>query len=342
VSCSSGADSSNDADFGRYLYPICKDPMPMRFSNPDEASLHLEVITAKIFDFFDDLYIHTREILSRHRDLDAVNDDTQGLLIRASLRSLDLDSSLAEGVEDCHRNLDAWMLAFSGVSQTPSNRLSHISAQIFYFCVWIWSKTWLDTTSMLVDRFEPQFEYFTGLCEQYVELHLAKTPLRSGFSARGNGVGHERSDTPPAFSLGSGVVTCLVVIVEKCRTSSIRRRCIATLRKINLQGVFDTDYLVAYLSAVVEHEEQVAQLFNLDDDLKTDFGAHEIPEAARFLEVLMLPTYHCSDFDFYKAGWVSFIYVTNIGGGLRGELQVGERSVRVLRANTANAPALRP
>jgi hypothetical protein len=342
VSCSSGADSSNDADFGRYLYPICKDPMPMRFSNPDEASLHLEVITAKIFDFFDDLYIHTREILSRHRDLDAVNDDTQGLLIRASLRSVDLDSSLAEGVEDCHRNLDAWMLAFSGVSQTPSNRLSHISAQIFYFCVWIWSKTWLDTTSMLVDRFELQFEYFTGLCEQYVELHLAKTPLRSGFSARGNGVGHERSDTPPAFSLGSGVVTCLVVIVEKCRTSSIRRRCIATLRKINLQGVFDTDYLVAYLSAVVEHEEQVAQLFNLDDDLKTDFGAHEIPEAARFLEVLMLPTYHCSDFDFYKAGWVSFIYVTNIGGGLRGELQVGERSVRVLRANTANAPALRP
>jgi hypothetical protein len=314
--------------------------MPVKFSDPDEASLHLEVITAKIFDFFDDLYMHTREVISQHRDLDVVNHDTQDLLIRASLRSVVLDSSLAEGVENCHRNLEAWMVAFSGVSQTPSNRLSHISAQIFYFCVWIWSKTWLDTTSMLVDRFEPQFDYFTGLCERYVELHLAKTPLRSGFSARGHGVARERSDTPPAFSLGSGVVTCLVVIVEKCRTSSIRRRCIATLRKINLQGVFDTDYLVAYLSAVVEHEEQVAQLFDLDDDLKTDFGAHEIPEAARFLEVLMLPTYHCSDFDFYKAEQVSFIYVTNIGGGLGGELQVGEKTARVQRANTAKIPAL--
>jgi hypothetical protein len=314
--------------------------MPVRFSDPDEASLHLEVITAKIFDFFDDLYIHTREILSQHRDLDAVNDDIQDLLVRASLRSVDLDNSLTEGVEDCHQNLNDWMVAFSGVSQTHSNHLSHISAQIFYFCVWIWSKTWLDATSMLVDRFEPQFEYFTGLCEQYVELHLAKTPLCSGFSARGNGFGHERSDTPPAFSLGSGVVTCLVVIVERCRTSSIRRRCIATLRKINLQGVFDTDYLTAYLSAVVEHEEQVAQLFVLDDDLKTDFEAHEIPEAARFLEVLMLPTYHCSDFDFYKAEQVSFIYVTNIGGGLAGELQVGEKTARVQRADTAKIPAL--
>jgi hypothetical protein len=232
------------------------------------------------------------------------------------------------------------LVAFTGVSQTPSNRLSHISAQIFYFCVWIWSKTWLDATATLVDRFEPQFEYFIRLCEQYVESHLAKTPLRSGLSARGNGLGHERSDTPPAFSLGSGVVTCLVVIVEKCRNSSIRRRCIATLRKINLQGVFDTDYLVAYLAAIVEHEEQVAQLFILDDDLKTDFGAHEIPEAARFLEVLMLPSYYCSDFDFYKAEQVSFIYVTKIVGGLGGELQVGEKSARVLRANTAKIPAL--
>jgi hypothetical protein len=314
--------------------------MPVRFSDPDEASLHLEVITAKIFDFFDDLYIHTREILSQHRDLDAVNDDIQDLLIRASLRNVDLDNSLTEGVEDCHQNLNAWMVAFSGVSQTPSNHLSHISAQIFYFCVWIWSKTWLDATSLLVDRFESQFEYFTGLCEQYVELHLAKSPLCSGFSARGNGFGHERSDTPPAFSLGSGVVTCLVVIVERCRTSSIRRRCIATLRKINLQGVFDTDYLAAYLLAVVEHEEQVAQLFVLDEDLKTDFEAREIPEAARFLEVLMLPTYHCSDFDFYKSEQVSFIYVTNIGGGLGGELQVGEKSARVSRATTVDAPAL--
>jgi hypothetical protein len=82
--------------------------MPVRFSDPDEASLRLEIITAKIFDFFDDLYTHTREILSQHRDLDSVNDDTQDLLIRASIRSVDLDPNLAEGVEDCHRNLDAW------------------------------------------------------------------------------------------------------------------------------------------------------------------------------------------------------------------------------------------
>jgi hypothetical protein len=309
--------------------------MPASFSDPDEASLHLEVITAKIFDFYDDLYLHTKDLLGKRRDLSALSNDTQDLLVRASLRTVELDSDLAAGVKEAHRNLDAWMTSFAAVAQTPSNRLAHISTQVFYFCVWIWSKTWLDTTATLVDRFEPEFEYFTGLCEQYVGSHIEKTPLRSGYFAQVGLDDTERLNTPPAFSLGSGVVTCLVAIVERCRTSSIRRRCIATLRKINLQGLFDTGYLAAYLSGIMYHEEQSANKLAMYEDNKVEFQAHDIPEVARFLEVAMSPSYHCDNFEFYKAERVSFVYVTHDPGDMSDELQVGEEAVSVPRTGVS-------
>lgn len=318
-------------NLARYLYPICKEPMPARFSGPDEASLHLEVITATIFDSYDDLYLHTQDVLSKRRDMNELSGDAQDVLVIASLRTVELDNVLSASVEEAHRNLDAWMASFAGVAQTPSNRLSHISTQIFYFCVWIWTKTWRDTTATLVDRFEPQFEYFTGLCEQYVESHIAKTPLRSETTTRVESDSMERLNTPPAFSLGSGVVTCLVSIAEKCRTSSIRRRCIATLRKINLQGLFDTGYLASYLLAVVDYEEQSAVLVAMHDDTKVDFQAREIPEAARFLQVGMSPSYHSENFEFYKAEQVSFIYVTHGSGEMSDELLVGEQAVSASR-----------
>lgn len=327
------------SDYRRFLYPVCEEPMPIKFSDPDEASLHLEVITAKIFDFYDVLYLHTRDVLCETRDLDELSDDTQDLLVRASFRTVELDSHLAAGVEEAHRNLHAWMASFAAVVQTPSNRLSHISTQVFYFCVWIWSKTWFDTTATLVDRFEPQFGYFTGLCEEYVESHIAKTPLRSGILIPGEENGSRRLDTPPAFSLGSGVVTCLVAIVERCRNSFLRRRCIATLRRINLQGVFDTDYLAAYLTGIMEHEEQSALLRGVYEAAKIDFQAHEIPEAARFLEVAMSPSYHCDNFDFYKAETVSFVYVTHGSGEVGSELQVGEKAIKVQRNDAVNNAA---
>jgi hypothetical protein len=319
---------------GRFLYPICEEPMPASFSNPDEASLHLEVVTAKIFDFYDNLYLHTKDLLGKRRDLNALNNDTQDLLVRASLRTIELDSELTACVEDAHRSLDAWMSSFTAVAQTSSNRSAHISTQVFYFCVWIWSKTWLDTTATLVDRFGPEFEYFTGLCELYVESHIEQTPLRSNLLAGGDLDESERLNTPPAFSLGSGVVTCLVAIVERCRISSIRRRCIATLRKINLQGLFDTAYLAAYLLGIADHEEQSARLLMMYDDSKVDFQAHEIPEAARFLEAAMSPSYHCDNFEFYKAERVSFVYVTHGSGAMGDELSVGEKTVSVTRMGT--------
>jgi hypothetical protein len=310
VSTTETLHSLHPADPHSYLYPICNEPMPSSFSNPDQASLHLEIEAAKIFDLFDDFYIHTRDALSEQRNIDDLSEDEQNCLVRAAMRTVKLDESLAEGIEETRLTLLSWMAAFEASPRTEKNRISHISTQTFFFCVWIWVATWRDASAVLVDRFEPQFEYFADLCEQYLEIYNTKAPIRRTFPARDGDTAHT-VDTPPAFSLGSGVVTCLVAIVENCRTSCIRRRCLATLQKINLRGISDTRYLVAFLQAIVDHEEQAAAQMNPDLDLVAGLRACDIPESARLLEVVMSPSYQASNFDFYKKKHLSMIYVSS-------------------------------
>ena len=283
--------------------------MPSSFSSPDQASLHLEIETAKIFDLFDDFYMHTHDALSEQRNLDALGEDEQNCLVRAAMRTAELDESLEEGIEETRLTLRSWMAAFETCPRTEKNRISHVSTQIFFFCVWIWVATWRDASASLVDRFEPQFEYFTRLCEQYLEIYNTKAPIRRSFTTHSNNTA-QPIDTPPAFSLGSGVVTCLVAIVEKSRNSSIRRRCLATLQKINLRGISDTGYLVAFLQAIVDHEEQAAAQMNPDLDLGAGLQACDIPETARLLEVVMSPSYQAANFDFYKKKTLSMIFVS--------------------------------
>ncbi|KAH0046332.1 hypothetical protein KCU78_g95, partial [Aureobasidium melanogenum] len=313
-----------------YLYPISQNVVCPTFSNPDEASLYLETVTAKIFDVYDRLAQHTLKDLDSRTPklLDSLDEDQEICLMRAALRFVELDQSLQEAIEECKDSLHIWTKAFRMVPRTSANLLSHISTQIFFFCVYVWVETWQDVDACLVDRFEPQFAYFTDLCEQYLQLHAAKTPRYNAFACS-SGTGTDRFHTPPAFSLGSGVVTCLAAIVEKCRTSSIRRRCIALLRKINLRGVFDTNYLATYLQAVVDHEELAAQLHNPDVDLGIGLRACDVPEHARLLEVIMSPARHRSRFDFYKTDRINAVFATN-----GRELQLGRLTACVSRGES--------
>jgi hypothetical protein len=122
--------------------------MPPTFSSPDQASLHLEIETAKIFDLFDDLFgdlfddlfIHTHGVLSERMNTENLSEDKQNCLVQAAMRTVELDDSLSEGLET-RRTLRSWMAAFEASPRTENNRMSHISTQIFFFCVWIWVAT---------------------------------------------------------------------------------------------------------------------------------------------------------------------------------------------------------
>jgi hypothetical protein len=120
-----------------------------------------------------------------------------------------------------------------------------------------------------------------------------------------------------------------VAIVEKSRNSSIRRRCLATLQKINLRGISDTGYLVAFLQAIVDHEEQAAAQINPDLDLITGLQAYEIPETARLLEVVMSPSYQAANFEFYKKKTLSMIYVSGRDDAADAMLETREQAIPV-------------
>lgn len=119
------------------------------------------------------------------------------------------------------------------------------------------------------------------------------------------------------------------MVVENCQTSSVRQRCIALLGIINLRDIFDTDYLVAYLQAIVDYEENAARRHNPDIGLKSDLKACDVPEAARFLERHLSPSYNCDRFDSYSTNHVNVVYVTKGQNGDGNELQLGHLMVQV-------------
>lgn len=323
----------HSSDSCSYLYPICEGPIPSKFSTTDEASICLEAITAQIFDLFDDLWLHTQSTLSKKREMTSLEEDMENCLVRAALRTVELDSSHLEGIQEARHKLRVWTIGFASTSKTTKNLISNLSTHMFFFCVWIWAEAWRDPTAMLVDRFHTQFEHMVSLCEQYVETHIAKTPFCGSFLAHGSSQ-TARLTTPPAFSLGSGVVTCLIAIVERCRDSSTRQRCISTMRKINLRGVFDTEYLVAYLLAIVELEEGAAQLLSGGTCAVGALRPDEVPEAARTLEVVMSPSWCVSNFDFYKMREGSIIHVGNTCDDYGNALGLGDPMVRTFRLST--------
>jgi hypothetical protein len=298
--------------------------MASRFADVEEASTYVEVVAADIFDVYDDLFEHVYKILAKKGTLDGLDEDHMICLVRAAIRTTELDKHMEEAIGESLRSLQAWEEGFKRVPQTHSNLLPHMLTQIFFFCISIFIATWRDSNICLVDRFEPEFEYFTGLCEQYLKLHTAKTSHFNIFEDCDREL-NDRFHTPPAFSIGSGVVTCLAAIIEKCRISSIRHRCIALLRKINLKGIFDTAYLATYLQMIVEYEEQAARRQNSELDLSVGLRACDVPEDARLLQVVMSPARHRARFDFYRTNQVNAIYAIDRRG-----LQLGYLSAYVV------------
>jgi len=303
--------------------------MPARFANPDEASSYLNIISTGIHDFFEDLWEHTYCALVKQRDLHRVSIDQRNCLFQAALRTIDLNEDLANRLEQCRRSLHAWTVAFSAIQQTRDNIISHVSTQISFFCISVWVETWRETNAMDADRLENQYKYFTDLCEQYLSLHLANTSFQDN-SIANHFENSAQLDTPLAFSLGSSVVPCLVAIVERCRNSIIRRRCIAMLRNVNRRGLFDTDYLVIFLQAIVDSEEQMARDCSPEVDLGAELQAYDIPEAARYLDAIMSPSYHASSFNFYETKSVGIVLVTRSHGVEGMELKIEEKKLQVL------------
>lgn len=279
--------ATSDLTLTRYLHPICDEPLPKSFFSLEEANVHLDVLATKVESLrecvVDAAYSNLPKRLATDTsgELEYYNDDSDDdtemdeagkvryCLFRALSRTsnLTLEPELLEELEATRLALSAWSAAFAAVRSSTENEVEYMLTQLYFFCTWFVACTWQDSTEMLCDRFDQQFAHMADIIERIAQAGLV--PL----------TGTSKPQTLPAVSLGSGFVSCLRLIITKCRVLSIRQRCLAVLRTINLQGV---DYLVAFLERVVSLEsERAGSHLDQSDDRR-------LPEHARLLEVAML------------------------------------------------------
>lgn len=213
------------------------------------------------------------------------------------------------------------MAALACLPPATQRQSQHLLTQIHFFYIWFVVSTWRDSTETAVDRFDTQFHHILSLAEQYVGLHYDVTSSPHTKST----AEHQAKFTRQAFTLGTDLVPCVAMIAFKARASDVRRRCVELLRKINLQGVFDSYFLASFVQLIWELEERRARDLT-GHAFGQDFQCHEVPEEARFVEIELSPMQF--KHDFYKADVGRLVYATV---GEDGELVASEEMFNVSR-----------
>ena len=294
----------------RYLTTICLDKMPSAFMSLQVAQIHLDFLGQRANDTYRQLLTSCETYLENHQELcEGLDEDTSEfhLGFMSRLLPLESDDHFFHEHTVLRQDIREWLSAFATVQVNQDNRSDHLLVQVYFFYLWYRTETWRDGTETLADRFDEQFSHITDLAEQYIALHSGTTQYLSPAGETSNQVANVFS-TPPLFSFGTGFVTALMLIAIKCRISSIRRRCVAMIRAINLQGFFDSAFIAAYLDAIIELEEQRTREITGCVDPSKSFESADVPETARLFEPMMLPGRHAEETDFYRSDSGEMIY----------------------------------
>ncbi|KAF7186590.1 Polyamine oxidase 1 [Pseudocercospora fuligena] len=293
------SDLSIAGDDDPFLWAELDEPLPTSFNTLEEANVHLDALCSFYVENLDALSFVAWAWAKQQPQYASLDDDHRNCLEQTAGRFVGLDDrpDLLENIEKLRNHLRKWMSAFAFIALTDINRTEHLLTQIFFFYLWVSVETIRDETEMKADRFDDQFEHITSVVEEYLELRKAEFAADETSSFEDS-----QWNTPPSFTIGTGLINCIWTIISKCRISSVRKRCLKVMRAINLQGVFDSGYLASFLERSVQLEEERAKmLMDLDQDQeKSDFLSHEIPEEARLLTYMMYPCFHRDRFDFYR------------------------------------------
>ncbi|WPG99616.1 Hypothetical protein R9X50_00243400 [Acrodontium crateriforme] len=276
-----------------YLHPTCGTGVPYSFLSIEEARLHLDVLTS--------IACHARgrllrfaeqHLLGGGSDYHGTDEDSFHCMLHATSRTVHIpDSSLFAQMQDVRQNLASWMsaLAFIPIGEHNEANRAHLLIQIQFFYIWFMVSTWRDDNETLCDRFEDQFSHVLGLAERYVSLSGHDSMLNTHSPSQSPPLGAEwklNATSKLPFTLGTGIWPCIYIVATKCRTSQIRRRALAILQSITVQGFIDSFVLASFTSQIIDLEETRARkLGGFPDDYI--FQCHEVPEAARFFDVTL-------------------------------------------------------
>ncbi|CAK4033426.1 hypothetical protein DOTSEDRAFT_99043 [Lecanosticta acicola] len=286
-----------------YLSAVCLEELPTSFHSLQQAHIHLDYLAQRANEVYRMLLTSCEQYLEQNPTMVTdIDEDAREFHIGCVSRLIPLHDNdpFWTEYESIRQDLKSWLSAFVSVPTTPGQRSDHLLSQIYFFYVWYRVETWRDATEELADRFEEQFLHITRLAEEYLSLHMGQTQYVANRDDGGRSESTVYS-TPPLFSFGTGFVTTMMLVAIKCRISAVRRRCVAVIRSINLQGFFDSAYLASYLEAIMQLEEQQALKHHASGALgiPSELQAGDVPERARIFEPMMLPRRHVEQTNFY-------------------------------------------
>lgn len=311
------------------LQAVCTADIPAHFQSARDASVHLDAISSEASRYWERLYEEaTRfhgtvpgsipEHLWAH---ECARDCWTFAMARVLSTNHDLD--FAQEVNNTIAALDRWHAAFVPLteSQPDSAALMLLEIQFWQSCMTLHALH--DSKQSLSDRYEDRFERIVSVAERYLLQQPSSTKDREQNIPRLRVLSH----------LGNNLASCICLVVEECRNSETRRRAIDILSGLDLRGVFDTSFLVAFYRHLVSEEEMRARAVN--PAAPPELKSQDIPRSARLLETCMC---YCGPEEgediFYKKDHGLMMYVT--AKEESGALELNESIFLVSRANSSS------
>ncbi|EME49292.1 hypothetical protein DOTSEDRAFT_143148 [Dothistroma septosporum NZE10] len=286
-----------------YLHAIVAESIPNFFSSLEEAQVHLDGIESTVLDLFHELdKSYGRPLVGLHWGTSALSREELFCLSSAYSRYVPMETHphLTERMDVAKSELQAWCRALAMLPHQEEHAAARLMLQIKHLDLWIETSKWKDENEIMGDRFDKEYAHLLNLSEQYVGLHLdVDLPIGTVPTTR------------PGFCVGTALIANIAGIAWYCRNPRTRRRCIALIRRINMRGVADSEYLAAVSEKVMEVEETQARL-SRGKDPDEELMSGDIPEEARVIEVEMCP--HQGREEFWKLHEGRIVYVTSANG----------------------------
>lgn len=314
------------------LHAVCKDRMPDHFQSRKDASVHLDALCSEIAQYDD--YV-MQKAMRRYDSQQMAN----GNIVHECAKVCwafalsgpvywDIVSPIIEKIHKTMSDLERWRTAFSFLIAADSQSKPNMLLEVQCLQAWFALLMLQDHDLNDCDDLLASFERVVHIAEQYVQLQANEAPKE----------GRINRSLPHLSQLGNNLASCVSFVIEKCRDSSIRRRGIQVLSSIEMQGIFDMPYLIAYYQHLVSQEETRARALN--PAVTGALRCEDVPKQARLRETMFCGCETGGEGDgFYKMDHGLMLYVIENDAGV---LEAGESWFLVNRKGFSKPRAAAP
>lgn len=259
--------------------------VPLRFMSLEDARVHLEALSNASSAVRTEILQIARQSetpLGHHMVLN--NAAAQRCIDHCRSRMIDLglDGRILDGIRHLTHQHAAWLVSFNELSHLATGgslSLPAILMEIQHFYSRYLLLTCRETRETQSDVFSIDYVHVLGLIEQYLAS-----------------VSHDVESSPtsqpqpqPTSALEAVVLPTLFLICVKCRDSMLRNRAIRALSRTDRLEVFQRSRTLADFAARIMGLEQrrSGELLGISSLTESGWTASQVPEAARFLDVVI-------------------------------------------------------